>query len=106
MHGQPAIERAAADSERLRAVAHVPIVSRAGLLNPHALGLLERDLLRALPGAGDRTQGEIDRANLLYLREQPCALDDVVELADVPGPRMLEQRLHRVVVERRERLPV
>src|SRR5450432_3769494 len=106
MHGQAAIDRAAADSERLRGVTHVSIVARERLLNQHALRLLERDLFGARARTRGGAQREIDRALLLPLRQQHRALDDVIELADVSRPWMLEQRLHCGVVERREQLPV
>src|SRR6185437_11099302 len=104
MRGEPAVERAPAQSQRFGRLAHVSVVAGERLLDENALCFLERQLLvsrrRALRA---RTQREVGSANGVTLGQEHGALDRMVELADVAGPRMIKQRLHRRRVEAAER---
>ena len=51
-------------------------------------------------------QAEIGRLDQRALRHQHRALDRVIELADVAGPGVLEQHLHRAALEAGEPLAV
>src|SRR5689334_18212953 len=97
---QATIEGAARQAERAGGVAGVGVaVERA--LNEHALGLLEREPVergRALPIAGEVQVGGVQ---LVTAGEQDGALDDVLQLAHVARPGMLEERADGVGPEER-----
>src|SRR5262245_11010003 len=95
---EPAVERAARESERLRRLAHVALVSLEGAPNQLLLGLVQRQVIEG-GAAFRRTQAEIGRAHLIADREQHRALDRMVQLAHVAGPGMGAQRLQRFGLE-------
>src|ERR687884_623889 len=107
MTRQSAVERAAAQAQRLRGLADVALEARERLLDEEPLDLLERHLLeprRPRGAARGAAQREVGRAHLVAVREEHRALDRVVELADVARPEVVEQRLHRARVEAGELL--
>ena len=61
---------------------------------------------RRPPPSFVRAQAEVGRLDQRALRHQHRALDRVIELADVAGPAVLEQHLHRAALEPGEALPV
>src|SRR5687768_7895258 len=104
IHRDPAIQRAAREAERFRRLAHVPAVPLQRLLDEQTFDIFQWKILELGAGGGGGPKGEVRRANGLAMREQHGALDGVSQLADVAGPRMLQQLLHRLRVESLERL--
>src|SRR5690349_1537334 len=83
---QPAIERAAAHAELLRGETHVPVVTREYFFDEHALGILERQLVRCLiAGSAGALEAEVTRRDRrdVGIRHEHRALDAVRQLADV-----------------------
>src|SRR5919201_1398322 len=95
MTRQSAVERAPAQAQRPRRLAHVAVEAGECLLDEQPLDLLQRHLLepRGRRAARGRAEAEVARAQRVALREEHRALDGVVEFADVAGPRVVEQRL-------------
>src|SRR5690242_17374794 len=107
MSGEPAVQRAAAQAEGFRGLTHVPLVARECLLDEESLHLVEREILESRRiRRARRAETQVAGAHELALREEDGALHRVIELADVPRPRMIEERLHRAEVEAGERLAI
>src|SRR6185437_3073735 len=86
------VERAAAQPECLRGVTDVAVESREGFLDERALGFVERQLLQSLRTARAAiAQCQIGLAHHVAAGEKHCALDRVLELADVARPRMVHE---------------
>src|SRR5579884_2285713 len=92
---QPPIERAAAQAEGLGGLADVAIEPRHRLLDEEPFDFLEAHILDARRRVAIDPQPELAEADRRAERHQDAAFDRVVELADVAGPRMVEERLHR-----------
>ena len=96
---KPPVERAAAQAERLGGLTDVAVETRhAFLIRKHSTSS------RLWPRVGRHLRGsfEAEVARLLderSLRHQYGALDRVIDLADVAGPRVLEEDLHRAAFE-------
>src|SRR6185437_16812544 len=104
--GDAPVERAPRQSERLGGAAHVPFVARECFLNEHFLNVLERQVLEPRRGRRPAAQAKVADAHLFALGQQHGALHGVVQLADVPRPRVGKQRLDRAVVEAGERFAI
>src|SRR4051812_596732 len=103
---QTAVERAAAQPERLRGLADVASVPGKSLLDEEPLDVLEAHVLETRGRLARRPQPEVPRTDGVSLRHQHGALHRVIELADVARPAVIEQELHRTGVEAREVLAV
>src|SRR5262249_37790066 len=96
---ESAIERAAAQAERLRRLADVAVEPRHRLLDQEALDVFQAHFLDPRRGVLVQPQPQIARTDGRGLRHQHAAFDGVIELADVAGPGMIEQRLERLRLE-------
>src|SRR5437762_4851814 len=102
---EAAIERAAAESQRLGRVTHVAAVALERLADEDALDLLQRKILEPArrPTA---TEPQVRQPHQRALRHQHCPLERVVELAHVTGPCVALERLDRLGLESTERFPI
>src|SRR5206468_7590526 len=103
---QASIERAPAETERLRRLAHVAVEAHHRLLDEKAFDILEAHVFDARRSVAVDAQTELAETDRRSLRHQDAALDGVIELADVARPGMIEQRLQRGRLEASEVLPV
>src|SRR2546427_1057481 len=92
---QSPVKRATAQTERLGRLADVPVEPRHRFLDQEALDLFEAHVLDARRRVAIDAKTQLAEANRGSLRHQHAALDRVIELADVAGPRMIQQRLKR-----------
>src|SRR5262249_53486799 len=93
--GEPPIERRARQPERLGGVRDITTRATERALNQMALDLLEGHLFQARALAAiARAQRQIGGIDDFVLGQEYRALDDVLELANVAGPGVIEQRLH------------
>src|SRR5262245_23883207 len=89
---EPAVQRGAAQAERLRGVAHIAIASH-GLANQEAFDVLQTHFLetRRRISAASGPQSEVGEVNHVALRHQHSPLDGMIQLADVSGPGMIDE---------------
>src|SRR5262249_37603509 len=102
----PSIQRTSRQSKRLSGAADVAFVATQRFLDEQTLHFFEREIFEAGGAGAGAAEGQVVGADVLALREQPRALHGVIELADVPGPRVLEEMLHGAGVESRQRLAI
>src|ERR1051326_263596 len=88
---QASVERAAAETERLRRLRHVAVEARHRLLDQEPFDILEAHVLDARGGVAIDAEPELADPDRGALRHQHAALDRVIELADVARPRVIEQ---------------
>src|SRR5438270_11006502 len=105
MMRQSAIEGAARQAERARRVGDVAGVAIERALDEVALGLVESELLEARAAvraraAGAAAEQQIGGVDDVAGAQKQRPLDDVLELAHVAGPGVLEERGHGVGGER------
>src|SRR6185312_8022547 len=105
MMRQTAIEGAARQAERARRVGDVAGEAVERALDEVALGLFDREAVEvraavAARGRAAAAEEQIAGVHHVAVTEQERALDDVLELAHVARPRMLEERPERVGRER------
>src|SRR5579872_5762421 len=94
------VQGRAAQAERLGGLADVAVESGHGLLDQEALDVLEAHVLEASArGVLACAEPQIGRLDERPLCHQDGALDRMIELPDVSGPAVLEQRLHRAGLE-------
>lgn len=91
------IERASAQAERTGGAADVSFVPDERFSDQQRFDILETHLVDLLLGRS--LQPEVAAADGLTWRHQHGALDDMLELADIAWPRMIEQRLQRPGIE-------
>src|SRR5436190_5994568 len=89
------VQRAAAETECFGGLADVPVEPGHRLLDQEAFDVFEAHFLDPRRGVLVEPQPEIARTDGRRLRHQHAAFDRVIELTDVAGPRMIEQRLQR-----------
>src|SRR4051794_24077596 len=104
MMRETAIEGAARQAEGARRVGDVAGVAVERALDEIALGLVEREIVEApaaaVARAGGAAEEQIGGVHDVAGAQEHGALDDVLELAHVARPRMLEERAHGVDGER------
>src|SRR5262249_51843858 len=103
---QATIESAAAEPERFRGLADIPREARHGLLDEESFDLFEAHVLDARRRIAIDPQAELTQANGRSARHQHAALDRVIQLADVPRPGVIDERLQRRLFEPREVLAI
>src|SRR5512140_830201 len=107
------VERRAVDPRELGGLRHAPARLAQEVLEELPLPRVARAAVAPLagrarvPGLRRELGREVRERDRLAPGEEEAALDRVLQLADVPGPGMVEERLHRVRVghERRAREP-
>src|SRR6266545_7172883 len=99
---QAAIQCAATEPQCFGRLADVAVEPCHRLLDEEALDLLEAHILDARRGIAIDPQPELAEADRSALRHQDAALHRVIQLADVAGPRVIQQRLKRRRLEARE----
>src|SRR5688572_33348714 len=82
---EPAIERRAAEAERLGGVADVAVAAH-GLADEERLDLLEAHVVEAIFDRPRSAEAEVGGLEGLALRHREGALHRLIELADVAGP--------------------
>src|SRR5689334_19353638 len=102
---EPPVERASAQAERLGRLAHVPAVPLECLADQHALDLLERQVLEP-SGRAPAAEAEIGGTNQRAVGQEHGALQRMVQLAHVAGPRVALERMECLRLEPRERLAI
>src|SRR5439155_18113384 len=103
---EPAVQRAAREAEGLRRVTHIAAGARERFLDQDALDFLQAHLIERTGTIAATTETEIARADRARFRQQDRALDRMIQLADVAGPSVAQQQLHRIGPEHRVRLVV
>src|SRR5450432_1575182 len=103
---EPAIERAAAQAERIGGVADVAAETRQRLLDQQRLDIFEAHFLEPRRTFAPGAQTEVDGANHITLRHQHGALHGVIQFAHVARPGVGQQRLDGRFIEPREGLAV
>src|SRR5580704_1350876 len=103
---QPAIESAAAQAERFACMAHISAEAGERFLDQHALHIFDAHFVEFQRSFARGPQSQVARTNLRAFRHQHSAFDGMVEFANVPWPRMVEQDLQRDRLETFELLAV
>src|SRR5665213_2906627 len=94
------VQRAAAQSKRLRRMTHIAVVPGQRLLDKRALRFVQREFFQSLHSRCTTiAQRKISRAHHVRGREENGALDCMLQLTNVTGPGVLHQRLHRGLIE-------
>src|SRR5689334_20770710 len=96
---KPAVQGAAAQTECFGGLADVAVEASHGLLDQEALNILEAHVFEAAATVLIGAKSEVARLDQRSRRHEDGSLDGVIELADVPGPAVLEQDLHRAALE-------
>src|SRR6476646_12131363 len=102
---EAAIEGAAAESQRLGRLAHVAAMALERLADEDQLDLLERKILEPAPRSAP-AQPQVRRSHQRTLCHEHGALERMVELPHVAGPRVALQGLDGLGLESAERLAV
>src|SRR5437667_4533349 len=104
---QTAVEAAAAQSQGLGRLADVSLEPRQRFLDQVALDFFEAHFFQ--PGWAariGRAQAQVSRPHNVSLRQEDTPLDGMIELADIPRPRMPLKRLRRGCIKSRHRFPI
>src|SRR4029077_2309762 len=103
---QESVERVSAQAEGLCRLARIAIIASQRLFYQECLYFFKTHVLEIarFDGAGRQTQ--IARSDLSILRHKHRALDDVIELANISGERMLQQTLSCSFIETANRFPI
>src|SRR4029079_10169074 len=97
---EPAVERAAAEAERLGGLADVAVEARHGFLDQEALDVFEAHVFEASAAfLGRGAEAEIRRLDERTGGHQDGALDGMIQFAHVAWPGVLEQHLHGAGLE-------
>ncbi len=103
---QAAVERASAQAEGLCRLARIAIISSQRLFNQKRLYFFKTHVLEIARFGGAGRQTQIARSDLSILRHKHRAFDDVIELANISGERMLQQTLSCSFIETANRFPL
>src|SRR5712691_7319194 len=103
---QPPVQRAAAEAQRFRGLAHVAVGPRHRLLDQESFDLLEAHVLHPRSRIAVDAEPQLAESDRRALRHQDAAFHGVVELADISRPRVIEQRLKRRLLEAADVLAV
>src|SRR5258706_3633207 len=93
---QAAIERAARQPQRLRGFSRVAARAAERFADQHPLDVLETHRVERAAPVGGPGECQVAHPDFGALGKQHGALDGVIELAHVAGPRVAQQRLHRL----------
>src|SRR5579875_2466416 len=96
---QPPVQRAPAQAQSARCVTYVASVASQSFLDEELFDLFQTHLFQARRAHRSGPQCQIASFDAITLCHQHRALDDVVQLADIALPGMLEHRLRRIVIE-------
>src|SRR5258706_3535506 len=103
---KPSVQSAAAQPKSLCRLADVAVETGHGLLDQEAFDVLEAHVLDARRRLAIDPQPELGEPDHAALRHQDPALHRMIELTDVAGPRVIEQRLQRRRLEPGEVLAI
>src|SRR6185436_12408841 len=103
---KPSIESAATQAQSLGGLADVPVVAGHRFLDEESLDFLEAHVFDARAAFSGHPEAQFAGANDAAFGHQDTALDGMIQLTDVTGPWVLDERVQRGRLEVGDRLPV